>query len=72
MSLKCKCGSELFRPIGIQEGFTEDDTDDTPQSLFLINCLICGTTITCNRLDYALMQAIEAEEAINIPFYTTV
>ncbi|MCF7811492.1 hypothetical protein K9N50_10945 [bacterium] len=72
MSLKCKCGSELFRPIGIQEGLPEDDSDDNPSCLFLVNCLICGTTIACNRFDYALMQATEAEEALSIPFYSTV
>ena len=72
MSLICKCGSELFRSVGIQEGLPEDDSDDNPSCLFLVNCLICGTTISCSRFDYALIQAVEAEAALDIPFYSKV
>ncbi len=70
MALECKCGSTYFKPIGIQEGWQGKDSAENPQMLFLVNCLVCGTTIACNSLDYALMQTQVAEEAIEMPFYT--
>jgi hypothetical protein len=33
--------------------------------LYLVNCDRCGTTKTCDRLQYALMQSMEALVALS-------
>ncbi len=70
MSLKCECGSTQFKPIGIQESWPGRQSDQSPNVLFLVNCLKCGTTKTCSRLDYALMRNEEAAETLDKSFYT--
>jgi len=70
VTLKCECGSTYFKPVGIQESWSGRNSGRSPQVLFLVNCLKCGTTKSCNRLDYALMRSHEADQALNMPFYT--
>ncbi|NQT34953.1 hypothetical protein HQ587_07170 [bacterium] len=71
MPLRCKCGSTHFKPIGIQESWSGKKTNHSQQVLFLVNCLKCGTTISCNRLDYALMRNEEADAALEVSFFTS-
>ena len=70
MSLRCHCGSTEFKPIGIQESWPGRETEDSPRVLFLVNCVKCGTTKSCSRLDYALMKNEEVTELIDDAFYT--
>ncbi len=70
MALKCSCGSRRFKPLGIQEGWPDRQTGRSPQVLFLVNCQDCGTTITCNRLEYALLRSREASSVLELTFYT--
>ena len=71
MSLKCECGSTSFKPVGIQESWSGRKPGDGPRELFLVNCLRCGTTKTCNRLDYVLMRNEEVEEVLETSFYSS-
>jgi len=70
MKLKCNCGSTEFEPLGIQESWSRRSSNRNYRVLFLVNCSKCGTTLSCNRLDYALMRNQEIEQAVNLPFYT--
>ena len=67
MALKCQCGSTRFKPIGIQESWPGRQSGDSPRILFLVNCLECGTTKVCSRLDYALIRNEETAETIDKP-----
>ena len=70
MPLQCHCGSTEFKPIGIQESWPGRETDNAPRVLFLVNCLKCGTTKSCNRLDYALMKNEEITQVLDDSFYS--
>lgn len=70
MALRCKCGSQLFEPLGIQEYWKKGDKNVRHRVLFLVNCKQCRTTLACSRLDYALMRSHQAEQALSISFFT--
>lgn len=70
MALKCKCGSREFEPLGIQQRYSNLRDRNDYKVLFLVNCLRCRTTISCSRVEYALMRSHETELAVTMPFYT--
>jgi len=70
LALKCRCGSHRFKPLGIQEGWTGRKSGRSPQVLFMVNCLECGTTLTCSRFEYALLRSREASSTLELTFFT--
>jgi len=71
MLTRCRCGCSSFRPIGIQGGWKGRGLDNAPKVLYLVNCVDCGTTRSCDRLQYALLQSREASRLLQMEFFSS-
>ncbi|MBM3327221.1 MAG: hypothetical protein FJY65_09675 [Calditrichaeota bacterium] len=71
MNTKCRCGSRCFKALGIQSSWAGRNTGRAPRVLYLAVCSECGTTLSINRLHYALLRSRESETTFNLAFYTT-
>ncbi len=69
MLTRCRCGCRSFRTIGIQGGWKGRVVDKAPKVLYLVNCIECGTTRSCDRLQYALFQTREASSLLEMNFF---
>lgn len=69
MGLTCKCGSQSFEPLGIQEVSLKKGEGEYHRLLFLVNCQSCGTTLSCSSLDYALLEGNRVWNSIDLEFF---
>ena len=58
--MRCRCGSERFSPLGLQEVPPQED-GSAGNPVWLVNCLGCGTTLACGKEEY---EKIKAEQVI--------
>lgn len=68
---RCTCGCRSFKPIGIQGGWKGRVPDKAPKVLYLVNCIECGTTRSCDRMQYALLQTREASSLLEMSFFSS-
>jgi len=71
VALNCHCGSHRFKPLGIMEGYPTRREGERTRTLFLVNCLECGTTLSCNSLDYYLLRSGEMIRSLDVNFFAT-
>ena len=69
MAFQCSCGSHRFKPLGIMEGMSGRGDKARPRVLFLVNCLECGTTVSCNSLDFFLLRSEELVSTLDEDFF---
>jgi len=59
--MRCKCGSKEFIPSGIQEGLDPKTKQRLSEKIFMINCIYCGTALSCSQAFYDKLIKIESE-----------
>ncbi|MBC8277755.1 MAG: hypothetical protein H8E46_05950 [FCB group bacterium] len=57
--MRCSCGSTSFVPLGIQQTMIAESSDDPGQSIHLINCSQCGTTLSCSKHFYSVVKYLD-------------
>lgn len=60
--MHCHCGSNRFAPLGIQKNFTSPKEGKPGKELYLINCVECGTTLSCSKTFYAVVEYLAAHD----------
>ena len=69
MAFSCHCGSHRFSPLGIMDGYPRPRGEGGTRILFLVNCLECGTTLSCTSLDYYLLRSSEFIRSMDDNFF---
>ena len=54
--MRCSCGSTKFSPLGIQETVNYENPENPGKPVHLINCMECGTTLSCSKHFYAVVK----------------
>ncbi|MBC8204194.1 hypothetical protein ISS30_10400 [bacterium] len=54
--MRCHCGSNRFIPLGVQNDEITAEEGGKRKNLYLINCIECGTTISCSKTFYAVVE----------------
>jgi hypothetical protein len=64
--MRCHCGSNKFIPLGVQPAVKKRDNSFT-KDLYLINCVNCGTTISCTKHYYRVIEYLYEHSRMEEP-----
>lgn|GEM_PF-1562277 len=63
-TMKCKCGSKKFSPVGVQKKFGNSGA----QAMYLVNCDHCRTTVSTSKTAFALYRLINSRPSLSREF----